>query len=77
MKAPPVGMLVLGNRIGVTEYVVNGDGCWVQLDQTTKEKYCFNIEGEAWSLAMDHKNVLYIGTFGDTDAGKRYKSTRL
>ncbi|KAB0796834.1 hypothetical protein PPYR_10895 [Photinus pyralis] len=67
LKAAPVGMLVLGNRIGVTEYVVNCDGCWVQLDQATKEKYCFNIDGEAWSLAMGHNNVLYIGTLSDMD----------
>ncbi|KAK4876736.1 hypothetical protein RN001_009242 [Aquatica leii] len=67
LKASPVGMLVLGNRIGVTEYVVNCDGCWVQLDQATKEKYCFNVDGEAWSLAMGHNNVLYIGTMNDID----------
>ncbi|KAF5304151.1 hypothetical protein FQA39_LY01936 [Lamprigera yunnana] len=67
LKASPVGMLVLGNRIGVTEYVVNCDGCWVQLDDSTKEKYCFNVEGDAWSLAMSHSNVLYIGTLNDID----------
>lgn len=70
LKAPPVGMLVLGNQIGVTEYVVNSDGCWVLLDQATRDKYCFNNEGEAWSLAMGHNNVLYLGTLNDVENGK-------
>lgn len=67
LKAPPVGMLVLGNRVGVTEYVVNGDGCWVLLDRRTRERYCFNHEGEAWSLAMSHSNTLYLGTLTDVE----------
>lgn len=67
LKAPPVGMLVLGNRIGVSEYVVNSDGCWVHLDQATKEKYCFNTDGEAWSLAMGHNNTLYLGIVNPKD----------
>lgn len=62
-------MLVLGNHIGVTEYIVNSDGCWVLLDQATKEKYCFNTEGDAWSLAMGTNEVLYIGTLNDMDKG--------
>lgn len=61
LKAPPVGMLVLGNRISVIDYIVNTDGCWVLLDQTTKENYCFNLDGEAWSLAMGHNNIMYLG----------------
>lgn len=65
LKAPPVGMLVLGNRVRVSEYVVNADGCWVLLDDQTKEKYCFNTDGDAWSLAMGHNNVLYLGTLGE------------
>ncbi|KAL3283868.1 hypothetical protein HHI36_018037 [Cryptolaemus montrouzieri] len=58
-------MLVLGNRIGISEYIVNSDGCWVLLDQSTKEKYCFNTDEEAWSLAMGHNNTLYLGTAND------------
>ncbi|CAH0546546.1 unnamed protein product [Brassicogethes aeneus] len=61
LKAPPIGMLILGNKIGVKEYIVNSDGCWVLLDQATKDQYCFNTEGDAWSLAMGHNNVLYLG----------------
>lgn len=68
LKAPPVGMLVLGNRIGVSEYIVNADGCWVLLDEPTKDRYCFNTDGEAWSLAMGHNNILYLGTVGDREA---------
>lgn len=60
-------MLVLGNRIRVSEYVVNSDGCWVLLDEQTKERYCFNTDGEAWSLAMGHNNILYLGTIGDKE----------
>lgn len=67
LKAPPVGMLVLGNKVGVTEYTVNSDGCWVLLDEPTKEKYCFNTEGDAWSLAIGQNNTLYLGNTSDTD----------
>ncbi|EFA00365.2 E3 ubiquitin-protein ligase MYCBP2-like Protein [Tribolium castaneum] len=67
LKAPPVGMLVLGNRIGVIDYAVNPDGYWVLLDKTTAEKYCFNTDHEAWSLAIGPNNVLYLGNVTGTD----------
>lgn len=67
LKAPPVGMLVLGNRIGVTEYTVNSDGCWVKLDQPTMEKFCFSTDCDAWSLAIDQHNMLYLGNSNDSD----------
>ncbi|CAH1132864.1 unnamed protein product [Ceutorhynchus assimilis] len=72
LQAPPVGMLVLGNRIGVSEYVVNSEGCWVLLDKATIEKYCFNVdgEGEAWSLAIGTNNVLYLDNVGESDNPK-------
>ncbi|XP_074033015.1 MYC binding protein highwire isoform X2 [Leptinotarsa decemlineata] len=73
-KAPPVGMLVLGNRIGVTEYTVNSDGCWVMLDTATKDKYCFNSDSEAWSLAIGHNNVLYLGNVNESDACPKLSS---
>lgn len=44
LKAPPIGMLILGNKIGITEFKINNDGCWVLLDQPTMKKYCFNYE---------------------------------
>lgn len=68
LKAPPIGMLVLGNGIGVTEYTVNSDGCWVKLDQPTIEKYCFNTDNDAWSLAIDQNNILYLGSGNDSDS---------
>lgn len=68
LKAPPVGMLVLGNRIGVIDYAVNPDGYWVLLDKTTAEKYCFNTDHEAWSLAIGPNNVLYLGNVTDKDS---------
>lgn len=60
-------MLCLGNRIGVYDYIVNSDGCWVLLDESTKNKYCFNTEGDAWSLAMSHNNVMYLSVIGDKE----------
>jgi hypothetical protein len=60
-------MLVLGNRIGVVDYTVNPDGYWVLLDKTTAEKYCFNTDHEAWSLAIGPNNVLYLGNVTGTE----------
>lgn len=71
LKAPPVGMLVLGNRISVSEYVVNSDGCWVLLDNHTREKFCFNVDGEAWSLAIGQNNTLYLGIVNESDKGNQ------
>lgn len=54
-------MLVLGNQITVVDYTVNSDGYWVLLDTSTADKYCFNTDHEAWSLAIGPNNVLYLG----------------
>ncbi|KAL1517027.1 hypothetical protein ABEB36_000847, partial [Hypothenemus hampei] len=70
LKAPAVGMLVLGNQIGVTEYVVNSEGCWVLLDKSTCEKYGFNAEEDAWSLAIGANNVLYLDNVTDSSKSK-------
>ncbi|XP_014287849.1 E3 ubiquitin-protein ligase MYCBP2 isoform X3 [Halyomorpha halys] len=59
LKAPPVGMLGHGNYVSVIDHVENGDGTWIQLDKETLSKYCFNWEGEAWSLAVD-RNTIYL-----------------
>lgn len=61
-------MLVLGNKVGVTEYTINSDGCWVLLDELTKEKYCYNVEGDAWSLAIGQNNTLYLGSIDESDS---------
>ncbi|GLH12988.1 Uncharacterized protein GBIM_17650, partial [Gryllus bimaculatus] len=60
LKAPPVGMLVLGNQVTVTDHVVTSEGTWVQLDRDTMRKFCFNTEGEAWSLALSRTDVVYL-----------------
>ncbi|XP_076065953.1 MYC binding protein highwire isoform X3 [Oratosquilla oratoria] len=59
LKAPPVGMLVLGNTITVNCEVINSDGTWVQLDSESTRKYCFT-DGEAWSLAVSRGHTLYL-----------------
>lgn len=74
LKAPAVGMLVLGNKVGVTEYIINSDGCWVLLNELTKEKYCFNTEGEAWSLAIGQNNIIYLGSIDDFDSHPKLTS---
>ncbi|KAF7271207.1 hypothetical protein GWI33_015889 [Rhynchophorus ferrugineus] len=70
LKAPPVGMLGLGNRIGVGEYVVNSEGCWVLLDKPTRDKYCYNNDGEGWSLAIGSNNMLYLDNVSESDNPK-------
>ncbi|PNF26998.1 hypothetical protein B7P43_G12703, partial [Cryptotermes secundus] len=67
LKAPPVGMLVLGNHVTVVDHVVNGEGTWVQLDKETMRKFCFNTEGEAWSLALSRSDVVYLKKEGVVD----------
>ncbi|XP_069950165.1 E3 ubiquitin-protein ligase MYCBP2 isoform X3 [Cherax quadricarinatus] len=59
LKAPPVGMLVLGNVISADCDAKNADGTWVRLDSESTRKYCFT-DGEAWSLAMSRGHTLYL-----------------
>ncbi|CAH1777009.1 unnamed protein product [Owenia fusiformis] len=51
LKATPIGMMVLGNQVMVTEEMTNADGTWVKLDKDAMLHYCHETEGEAWSLA--------------------------
>uniref|UniRef100_A0A1B6EGK8 PHR domain-containing protein n=1 Tax=Clastoptera arizonana TaxID=38151 RepID=A0A1B6EGK8_9HEMI len=60
LKAPPIGMLVLGNTITSMKQVINSEGTWLQLNKDTMNKYCFNWEGEAWTLAKDQTNSVYL-----------------
>nr|CAD7431359.1 unnamed protein product [Timema monikensis] len=69
LKAPPVGMLVLGNQLTVMDIAVNNEGTWVQLDKETRRKFCFNTEGEAWSLAVSKTDTAYLRRDGHTDKG--------
>ncbi|KAG8222416.1 hypothetical protein J437_LFUL004875 [Ladona fulva] len=55
LKAPPVGMLELGNQLSVAQ-----DGTWVRLDGESMQKFCFNTGGEAWSLARSRSDVQYL-----------------
>ncbi|XP_024084698.1 E3 ubiquitin-protein ligase MYCBP2 isoform X3 [Cimex lectularius] len=57
LKAPPVGMLTQGNCITVIDHVENNDGTWVELDEESLNKHCFNWDGEAWALAINRENV--------------------
>ncbi|CAB3381481.1 Hypothetical predicted protein [Cloeon dipterum] len=60
MTAPPVGMLVAGNRAMIVADDVNSEGTWVQLDHESKKEFCFNTDGEAWSLAVSKGDVVYL-----------------
>ncbi|XP_015122961.1 E3 ubiquitin-protein ligase MYCBP2 isoform X2 [Diachasma alloeum] len=66
LKAPPVGMLTLGDSVTVQEYWMNGDGTWVRIDDESASKYCFN-EGEAWSLAVNKHGVAHMKVEQDSD----------
>ncbi|XP_047115899.1 E3 ubiquitin-protein ligase highwire-like [Schistocerca piceifrons] len=68
LKAPPVGMLVLGNQVTVINHVVNAEGTWVQLDKETMRKFCFNTDGEAWSLALSRTDVIYLKKEGQVES---------
>ncbi|XP_064637403.1 E3 ubiquitin-protein ligase MYCBP2-like isoform X3 [Lineus longissimus] len=60
MKATPIGMLVLGNQIMVVEDCVNSEGTWVKMDQDSRQRYCHETEGEAWSLARGPDDIEYL-----------------
>lgn len=51
LKAPPVGMLVMGNTIIATEEVCTAEGVWLQLSVESVQRHCFTTEGEGWTLA--------------------------
>ncbi|GAB6023050.1 hypothetical protein CHUAL_007142 [Chamberlinius hualienensis] len=60
LKAPPVGMLVLFNQFYAVEELRNSEGVWVKLDSNSMKRYCFNTDGEAWSLAQSRNEVKYL-----------------
>ncbi|CAL4135754.1 unnamed protein product, partial [Meganyctiphanes norvegica] len=59
LKAPPVGMLVLGNTVAADGDLKNNEGVWVRLNCDSTRKYCFT-DGEAWSLAASRGHTLYL-----------------
>lgn len=40
--------------------LVNGEGTWVRIDDESTGKFCFDTEGEAWSLAINKHSVAYM-----------------
>ncbi|XP_054723026.1 E3 ubiquitin-protein ligase MYCBP2-like [Uloborus diversus] len=60
LKASAVGMLVLANVIGAVEVITNSDGIWAKLDKESKQKYCFNMDGEAWTLIRNLADIIYL-----------------
>jgi E3 ubiquitin-protein ligase MYCBP2 len=60
LRAPPVGMLVLGNVVGIIADTVNSSGTWLRLDEESMKRYCFNTEGEAWTLSRTINDVIYL-----------------
>lgn len=38
----------------------NQEGTWVQLDSESKKEFCFNTDGEAWSLSVSRGDVVYL-----------------
>ena len=65
LNSTSIGTLFLGNVVTIIDHVVNDDGSWVQLDQTTKLRYDFNECHDAWSLAVDDNNLLYLQNVED------------
>lgn len=60
-----------------TVYLFGNLGCWVLLDKATREKYCFNVDGEAWSMAIGTNNVLYLDSATESDDPKVRFNTSL
>ncbi|CAG2106664.1 unnamed protein product, partial [Medioppia subpectinata] len=60
LRAPPIGMIVLGNVIGVMADTTNSSGTWLRLDDESLRRYCFNTEGEGWTLARTINDVIYL-----------------
>ncbi|XP_069130438.1 LOW QUALITY PROTEIN: E3 ubiquitin-protein ligase MYCBP2-like [Argopecten irradians] len=59
LKATPVGMLTLGDKITALEDVTNQDGLWVKIDPESAEQFC-QQEGETWSLVAGKEGIVYL-----------------
>ncbi|KAI1288150.1 E3 ubiquitin-protein ligase MYCBP2 [Halotydeus destructor] len=60
MRAPPVGMLVLGNTVVVSQEVRNSDGLWFKLGDESKRRYCFNTDADAWTLGSVDRGIVFL-----------------
>ncbi|XP_043461333.1 E3 ubiquitin-protein ligase MYCBP2 isoform X1 [Leptopilina heterotoma] len=67
LKARPIGILALGNTVTVQEDFVNNEGVWVRIDDDSMNKFCFDTEGEAWSLAVNKKGIIYMKSEQDLE----------
>ena len=38
----------------------NADGTWVKLDKDSMQRYCHEIDGEAWSLSRGNDDITYL-----------------
>lgn len=45
----------------------NRYGTWVRIDSDSAGKFCFETEGEAWSLAINKHGVAYMKITQDGD----------
>ena len=60
MSAAPIGIVNLGSEFNVIAVAEENGETWVQLDQEGVNRYCFNSEGDGWSLAVSATNVQYL-----------------
>ncbi|RWS30275.1 E3 ubiquitin-protein ligase MYCBP2-like isoform X6, partial [Leptotrombidium deliense] len=65
LRAPPIGSLALGNVVGVVQSLTNIDGKWLKMDNESKKRYCFNLDSDAWTLAQNSGDVVYLQHEGD------------
>lgn len=62
--------------------ITNADGVWVKLDKDSKQRYCFNMDGEAWTLIRSLTDTVYLqhesdAMFGaDSDDEKSYRGAK-
>lgn len=62
--------------------ITNADGVWVKLDKESKQRYCFNMDGEAWTLIRSLTDTIYLqhendGMFGaESDEEKSYRGAK-
>lgn len=71
MAAPRVGMMVLGNKVQIVDHVINAEGTWLKISPELASKFCFNHDGEAWSLALSPNDVLYLRHEPCNEKGER------
>ncbi|KAK4016037.1 hypothetical protein OUZ56_031000 [Daphnia magna] len=79
LKALPVGKLKLGSSVLVTEQRPTAEGTWIKLLPSSARQYCSNNDLEAWSLAIDRHQIVYLRHEGEVlSAGSdKYSPTRL